>query len=382
MRLIAIITLLSLLAYPTYAEEGGTDLPSLAAGVIDTTQTETLGLHRQANVETITIFSPTDSTHHYANGVVMTAFKDVLYCMWQSSPTDEDSPETCVMYSKSRDEGHTWEAPKVLAHANDTAYCTSGGWIAHNDTLTAFINVWPLGLKTIGGYTYFMESNDGILWSELKPVTMYDGSMMKGVIEQDPYTLPSGRVVGAAHFQPGLHVAPIYTDDPTGCSGWHIGEMTTHDRGKQTRELEPSIYRRPDGTLVMLFRDQASSYRKMASWSRDNGASWTEPELTNIPDARVKQSAGNLTDGTPFMVGCFTGNKRRFPLVLLQSSGGICFNKAALLRSGGDDLPQQRYEGKAKTLGYSYPKSIDSHRRLYITYSTNKEIVEVTIFNY
>ena len=32
----------------------------------------------------ITIFSATDSTNHYANGVVITAYHNTLYCMWQS----------------------------------------------------------------------------------------------------------------------------------------------------------------------------------------------------------------------------------------------------------------------------------------------------------
>ena len=90
-------------------------LPYLSSGVIDTTNVETLGLTMTEGTKTVTIFSPNDETHHYANGVVMTAFKDVLYCMWQSSQTDEDAPETCVMYSKSSDEGVTWTKPEKLA---------------------------------------------------------------------------------------------------------------------------------------------------------------------------------------------------------------------------------------------------------------------------
>ena len=51
--------------------------------------------------ETFTVFSPNDSTNHYANGVVLTVFKDTLYCMWQSSPTNEDSDDTWVAYSRA-----------------------------------------------------------------------------------------------------------------------------------------------------------------------------------------------------------------------------------------------------------------------------------------
>jgi hypothetical protein len=210
---------------------------------------------------------------------------------------------------------------------------------------------------------------------------MADGRVMNGVIEQDPYPTADGRTVGAAHFQPGLHVAPIYTDDPTGHGGWHRAQMTVHDRGKQSQELEPSLYQQRDGTLVMVFRDQNSSYRKMVSLSHDRGETWTEPTVTNIPDARVKQSAGNLPDGTAYLAGNPTGAKRRYPLVAMFSDDGIRFDKALLLRAGGSDLQPQRYPGKAKTLGYSYPKSMVYNGRLYVAYATNKEDVECTIIN-
>ena len=355
-------------------------LPYLANGVTDTTDIASLGLTMTEGTQTVTIFTPSEESNHYANGVVMTAFKGTLYCMWQSSETDEDAPETCVMYSQSRDEGLTWSQPALLAADNDSSYCTSGGWISTEDTLTAFINIWPKHMQSVGGYTYYIISSDGTTWSDPQPVRMADGQSMAGIIEQDPYPLPDGRIVGAVHFQPGLHVCPVYTDDPTGRGGWQRAEFSSHDRGKQSRELEPSIYQRQDSTLVMVFRDQNSTYRKMVSLSDDRGETWTEPVVTNIPDARVKQSAGNLSDGKAYLVGCPTGSKRRYPLVALFSDDGIRFDKAVLLRAGGSDLQPQHYPGKAKTLGYSYPKSIVHNGRLYVCYSTNKEDVECTIW--
>ena len=294
-----ILTLLLAILFSTgQAQE---TLPYIADGLLDSTHIETLGLRVCPAVKTVTIFSPTDESMHYANGVVMTAFKNTLFCMWQCSQTDEDAPETSVVMSKSTDEGHTWSHPVVIAAANDSCYCTSGGWISTTDTLVAFINTWPK----------------------------------------------------RAYF-------------------------TGHDRGKQSRELEPSLYQRHDSTLVMIFRDQAGSFRKIASISSDHGETWTEPMITNIPDARVKQSAGNLPDGTAYLVGNPTGAKRRWPLVALLSKDGCRFDKAILLRAGGSDLQPQRYPGKAKTLGYSYPKSMVHHGKLYIAYATNKEDVEYT----
>lgn len=357
-----------------------TRLPILADGVIDTANHETVGLQPDCNIKTFTIFKAGEHTDHYANGVVMTAFKGKLYCMWQSSPKDEDSDDTWVAYSTSSDEGSTWSRPSPLALPTEDFYCTSGGWLVRGDTLIAFIDTWQKGLEPRGGKTNYTVSTDGEAWSQMLPVRMTDGSAMEGILEQDPYSLPDGRLVGASHFMPGLHVCPVYTDDPSGVSGWQRGLFGSEDNGKQSREMEPSQYRLPDGTLVMLFRDQKSSFRKLAAVSKDRGQSWSKPVVTTIPDARTKQCAGNLPDGCSFMVSCPANDKRRWPLVLHLSHDGIVFDKAILLRSGlSDDLPPRRYEGRYKTLGYNYPKAMVCHGKLYVSYSTNKEDVECTV---
>jgi hypothetical protein len=248
------------------------------------------------------------------------------------------------------------------------------------DTLIAFIDIWEKGLTPRGGKTSYMTSVDGLVWSEMTPVRMADGSEMNGVLEQDPRRLPDGRLVGAVHFQPGLHVNPVFTSDPKGISGWKMGQFESEDIGKTSREIEPSQYLQPDGTIVMLFRDQSSSFRKLVSFSKDDGETWTKPALTSFPDARTKQCAGNLPDGTAFMVSCPVPAKRRWPLVLHLSSDGRVFDKAILLRSGAPaDLPHRRYDGKYKTLGYNYPKALVHNGKLYVGYSTNKEDVECTI---
>ena len=355
-------------------------LPLLADGVIDTTNHETVGLQPDNRIKTITIFKAGEHTDHYANGVVMTAFKGKLYCMWQSSPKDEDSDDTWVAYSMSSDEGITWSKPQPLALPTEDYYCTSGGWLVRGDTLTAFIDTWQKGLEPRGGKTNYMMSTDGEAWSQMLPVRMADGSVMEGVLEQDPYPLPDGRLVGASHFMPGLHICPVFTDDPSGVRGWRKGLFESEDNGKQSREIEPSQYRQPDGTLVMLFRDQKSSFRKLASVSKDRGEHWSKSVMTNIPDARTKQCAGNLPDGRSFMVACPANDKRRWPLVLHLSQDGIIFDKAILLRSGlPGDLPPRRYEGRYKTLGYNYPKAMTYQGNLYVSYSTNKEDVECTV---
>ena len=360
---------------------GATTVANLLADALCEKIPELKPYRTKATVTTVSIFRATEGTDHYANGVVMTAFQGKLYCMWQSSPKDEDTDDTWVAYSTSSDEGKTWSKPVALAVPSATDYCTSGGWLVNGNTLTAYIDLWQKGLEPRSGRTYYMTSTDGCTWSQLQPVRMADGSSMQGVLEQDPYRLNDGRLVGAAHFMPGLHVCPVYTDNPTGVSGWRKARFEAEDKGKTSREIEPSQYVRPDGTLVMLFRDQSSSFRKLASYSSDRGASFTKPVLTDYIDGRTKQCAGNLSDGTAFMVSCPSGSKARWPLVLQLSKDGKTFDKTITLRTK-DELPLRRYEGRYKTLGYSYPKAFVWGNKLYIGYSVNKEDVACTIVQF
>ena len=350
----------------------------LKNGLFDQKNLINLGIIAAEGTETYSIFEPVDSTNKFTNGVVMTAFKNQLYCMWQSSANDEDAADTWVAYSKS-DDGIKWTAPMELAATIPDGYCSSGGWWSTNDTLVGFVNVWPDAITPRGGFTYYKTSTDGLNWSVLKPVLMANGDTLNGIFEQDPHALPDGRIINAVHFQPGLIICPVYTDDHLGIRGWTKAQYKNMSiENGISREIEPSWFLRSDDTLVMTFRDQNSSFKRLASVSGDRGESWSTAVLTAMPDARTKQSAGNLPDGTSYMVGNPVNNKTRIPLAVTLSKNGYFFNTAYILREGGDRIQPLRTEGKAKRLGYHYPKSMVYNNYLYVSYATNKEDAQYT----
>lgn len=363
------------------------DVPfSVVNHLFDAADSYTLGLPVADGTATFTVFAPSAATDHFSNGAVMAVFKGALYCMWQSSKTSEDTQDTWVAYSRSTDGGATWTKPMVLAATISNGYCSSGGWYTTRDSLVGYINTWPADISPEGGYTRYVASSDGLTWTQPANVTMADGSVLSGIFEQDPHTLPDGRIVNAAHMQPGLHICPIYTDDASGVRGWKRGAFAYTANGSQSREMEPSLYRKNDGTLVMIFRDQSGTFYKMAASSNDRGETWTKAVVTNMPDSRSKQSAGNLPDGTAFFASNPVTNKNRIPLVLTMSKDGTLFDKAWLLRSGSSatsasdflGLQSQRYSGTNKGKGYVYPKSMVYGDYLYVSYATNKEDVQYT----
>ena len=340
---------------------------------------EDLGLSKVPGMEVVTVYKASANTDKFCNGVVIAEFKGKLYCQWQSSAYDEDAADTWVAYSVSEDDGATWSEPMVLAPTIEDGYCSSGGWYVNEDAIVGYINVWPDDVSPRGGYTYYTKSDDGENWTEPAPVLMKDGSVLNGIFEQDPHVLESGRIVSAAHFQSGLFINPVYTDDKSGVTGWVKAEyknMSQSSSATASREMEPSLFVNEDNELIMIFRDQNSSYKVLASVSKDNGESWSDTVLTNMPDSRQKQSAGNLPDGTAYIVSCPVNNKLRVPLTISLSKDGKTFDKAYVLGLGSEAPTNVIYAGKAKRQGYHYPKSTVIGDYLYVSYAKNKESVE------
>ncbi len=348
------------------------------SALFDFSQPNDLGLAKAGNTQTFTIFKPQANTDKYSNGVILIEFKGHFYAQWQSSSRDEDAADTWVAYSRSSN-GSDWENPKQLVSKWNQGICTSGGWYTDGDVLIAYINYWPDGLNPKGGYVQCMMSQDGLSWTDPKPVLNNQKQPVSGIFEQDPRALPDGRIINAVHEQPGLIVTPYFSEDPQGITGWTRGTMKNLPyAGSVSREIEPSWFYQSNENIVMIFRDQASSFRKLASISSDRGVTWTTPVLTHMPDSRSKQCAGNLPDGTAFMIHNPVNNKNRFPLVIVLSKQGKVFDTACLLRDGDEDLQPLRYEGRYKRKGYHYPKAIVGEHYLYVSYATNKEDVEFT----
>lgn len=373
-------------AWPSAAPRTAAGEPApytVAPGLFDAAAPD-LGLRAAAGTEHFTVFAPTPAQDRFNNGAVLVAFKGRLYAQWQSSHQDEDSPDTKVLYSHS-DDGMHWTTPRVLLEAGSGgAMHSNGGWWTDGDTLVAYINVWPSGFQSgDGGVTAYMLSEDGVAWSAPRPVLGAGGSPVEGVIEQDPHALADGRIVTAFHTRPGMIVAPFFTDDPLGIAGWRRGAMPNlpHDKPRVSRELEPSLFLRDgadgDECAVMVFRDQADSFRQLASESCDRGGHWTTPALTAMPDARAKQSAGNLPDGSAFLVNAPNTGRARIPLAVTLSADGRRFDRSFLLR-GVADLPPLRHEGRYKRPGYHYPKSVVWNGFLYVAYAVNKEDIAIT----
>jgi len=143
--------------------------------------------------------------------------------------------------------------------------------------------------------------------------------------------------------------------------------------------VEPSTYRRPDGSLVRLWRDGGRRGFLYAQWSTDGGRTWAEPEQTNIPDSPSKTVSGTLPDGRVYMVGNQVNEKLydRDPLTLAISRDGSRFDRAWAIRH---DAPPVAFKGKGKGPGFQYPAVAFLGHEMLVVYSVGKEDIAISRF--
>lgn len=352
---------------------------SLDEGLIDNSVRETLGLSYPDGVQRIVVFEPSAPEEmKFNNHPQLVVFKGKLYATWVGHPQHEPSPESWVYYSCSED-GLRWERPIRIGPANRA----SGGWITDGKTLGCLLIVGDKANKTSN--TEVMTSEDGVNWSQPRVL------VTNAAPSESARRLPCGRFImvchglGSGDFADVRKTRILYTDSPDGMSGWQeavlpdILPYSQNAKEKIARPVEASWYRRPDGILVMLFRDlwfdaKARTWKLLYSVSYDNGLRWTTPAPTNIPDSDSMQCAGSAGDNVYF-VNNPVPTRWRVPLTIAVSRDGAFFDRLYLLR--GTPQPR-RYEGISKTEGYSYPGSVVWGDYLYVAYATNKEDIELS----
>ncbi|MCC6683252.1 MAG: exo-alpha-sialidase [Phycisphaeraceae bacterium] len=357
----------------------------MAEGLFDWSPTR--GVDPAAGTETFTIYHAEDNTNKFANHPQITWFKGYYYVNWKSTPADENSNQSITWISRSVD-GINWSAP-IEPLPDITGPYSGGGWWTNGDTLACMMLYQNPQIPNSPKGTIVSLTTDGLNWSPqfvLFPDT---------IASAGPHTLSNGRMVYEGHGfvdflgdgnKDTLATRIWYNDSPNNLLGpWIEADLPEYpDRRPDGSHYvaygtEPSIYERPDGTLVMAMRHSEDvnnrTYRIWVSTSADNGETWTTPYITNFPDSSNMQLAGNLPDGTAYIINTPNLILDRIPLTISLSDDGVLFDRAYLVRGVP---PAQRYDGESKTLGYSYAHATIHDGYLWITYATNKEDVEVT----
>lgn len=146
------------------------------------------------------------------------------------------------------------------------------------------------------------------------------------------------------------------------------------------KDVEPralSFYRRSDGVIVGLWKDQ------LTALSQDDGRTWTDLVRARTLTTSGSKVWGQRTeDGRYALVYNHSATSRnRFPLVVMTGEDGHSFDDMLVLEG---EVPPMRYYGWAKNRGPQYVRGIlegngdPPGNYLWNTYSVNKEDIWVS----
>ncbi len=345
--------------------------------------------------------SPPDrSYNHHAQ---ITHHDGRLLVTWSEGERDEDMPGQRMMLITSDDAGVTWSAPRPLCDYLPGRFgkgvVTSEGIHVHQDTLVAYAGYYDRtefgmlmyyaagGRITTGEQPFidgahtriFVSRDRGAGWSEAGRIDAFVPNLA-------PQRLASGRLI-----LPG-NVTFEYTDDTTGLTGWRRSglprippdtidapgayEHAHAARGDREHYCEGSCYQLDDGTIRMMLR--TNRHQLAVSQSNDNGASWSEPVLTEYTDADSRHQFGRLPDGRFFGLSNPQPRSVRTPLVLALSRDGDRFDQHFIVGDEPNFLP--RIHGVHKYGRYGYPSLCLVGGTAYVVYTINKEDVALTTF--
>ena len=336
------------------------------AGLFDWSQPDSLGL-TTAKCEHQLLYRATANGYQFSHHANLGLFEGQLYAMWSSGLVHEDNNGQRVVYCRSAN-GIDWSKPVVLAEDPDgevgPKMCNAAGFYADGNTLVAYYGV--------RGRLHAKTSSDGLQWDQAREIVR--GSFMNA-----PRRLRCGRLLmgGQSTMTEPLLMT---SDQPDGLTAWRKAAPA---KSSDLKYPEPTWFERANGTIVMLFRSRGNNPWLYASLSTDNGRSWSKPDRTGFPDATSRASAGNLPDGTAFIVNnpsrqpdsIIASSGRRNPLTIALSSDGITFDRAYVVRGAKTTM---RFLGKNKLEGWQYPHAIVWNEHLYVAYSINKEDIGVS----
>ncbi|MGM9682260.1 MAG: exo-alpha-sialidase [Eubacteriales bacterium] len=332
-------------------------------------------------VQNITVFDPSDSDDYYYNMHPRIEYFNGHYIVvYSSGPINESDMGQRVMIAYS-DDGVNWSEPKVLMDEQMgektpmVMYVTTV--FAYSDRICVYIGGWEYiesSLQNNGTLrppsedlndrhnlvSYRLTSFDGVNWGEPE----------KAVAFANILRTSSGRIIGT------LGTSVMYTDDPTGVSGWSNVPMNIAAATAAGAKwlLEPSLYQTTDGAIYMMYRSQIDYLWGAVSY--DNGESWSGIYSTEFADANSKAAFAVCPDGRILYAGNPIQGSARLPLSMAFSDDGVNFGDVFRLRYETDFRADKT--GIEKGGYYQYPDILLTDDYIYVIYSVGKENIEIS----
>ena len=329
----------------------------------------TLSVSAQSVVKSEFLYEKASFPSCHASTIVETKTGDLVCAYFGGA--HEGNPDVSIWVSIKKNGADTWDAP-ILADdgtidGEPTACWNPVLFEMPNGELWLFYKI----AKTIQTWKgYLVKSCDGgRTWSQREALP----ENFLGPIKNKPILLGNKLLCGSSTEVGGWRFHVEILDLTTG--EWkYIGPVTSTEAVKTDDNqvhpidcIQPSFLQLKDGRLQVLMRTHNA--RLATSYSHDEGNTWTDVVLTDIPNNNAGTDALTLHDGrhvliyNPVATPPYQEFGARTPLCLAISDDGLHWQHLMTL----EDAPAESGE-------YSYPAIIEGRDgTLHITYTWRRE---------
>jgi len=299
-----------------------------------------------AIVADVFIADPASTAMSHASSIAESV--DGLVAAWFGGSL-ESRPDVAIFVAR-KTHGGDWSEPHIVA----TGEQDNGSRFACWNPVLFQPDAGPLLLF------YKVGKNPRSWWG------MVTSSDDGGKSWASPRRLPEG-ILGPVKNKPVQIKGQLVCPSSTEHDGWRVHLESSPDLaeswhctmpiggGASIGAIQPSLLVHSEQQLQLLCRSK--HHRIAESWSSDGGTSWSDLQLTGLPNPNSGTDAVSLADGRQLLVyNC--SSRRRSPLNLALSSDGRCWSDRLILERGPGE--------------YSYPAVIQTSDGLvHITYSWN-----------
>ena len=286
---------------------------------------------------------PLDARHNHASSLVQLPNGDLFVC-WYRGSGEREADDVVVMAARKKKGAASWTEPYVLADTpgfpdtNPTLFLDRDGrlWFFWQAIVA---NRWETAITKMRSTMRWQA--DPIQWDAgdillVKPLNIAERveqvfgplhpltakardkyfSRLGWMTRAHPTQLPSGRIL-LPLYSDGYSFSLVAHSDDSGLT-WQAGEPIVG-----LGNIQPSIARRKDGTLVAYMRDNGPPPKRVhISYSKDDGVTWTPAADTDIPNSGTGLEVLVLRDGRWLLINNDTEQGRYSLAVWLSVDEG------------------------------------------------------------
>ena len=300
----------------------------------------------------------------HASTIVET--KDGLVAAWFGG-TGEKHPDVGIWVSRHVD--GKWSVPVEAANGVESPTKRYPTWnpVLFQPKTGPLLLFYKVGPTPASWWGELKTSEDaGKTWSAARRLP--DGIL--GPVKNKPIQLPNGHILSGSSTEDNGWRVHFERSTDLGKTWTKIGPI--HD-GKTIGAIQPSILQHADGHLQAMGRSRQN--KVFTTDSKDNGATWSEMNLLDLPNPNAGTDAVTLKDGRHLLVYNHSGGRRsqwdfgRQVLNVAVSKDGKNWGAAILLE-------------KEKSGEYSYPAVIQSGDGLvHITYTWKRQKIRHVVLD-